>query len=219
MSVSTENFIKNIYLLKSDFGLKATSSNLSKKLNISHAAVTDMSRKLASKGLILYKKYKEITLTPDGEKLALNIIRRHRLWELFLARVLNIPVTKVHQEAEILEHQTSDFLIDKIDEYLGKPNFDPHGDPIPDTEGKLPQNNNIPLLEGLNKKKYLITRILHQNDGLIDFLTKNGVHLNTEILIEEKFQDTSSMAISLNGKPIILNEESIKSIYVQEIME
>ena len=143
MSVSTENFIKSIYLLKSDYGLKANSSNLSKQLNISHAAVTDMSRKLAIKGWIVYEKYKEITLTPDGEKMALNIIRRHRLWELFLSSVLNIPVTKVHQEAEILEHQTSDFLIDKIDEYLGKPNFDPHGDPIPDFEGKLPKNNNI----------------------------------------------------------------------------
>jgi len=219
MSVSTENFIKSIYLLKSDYGLKANSSNLSKQLNISHAAVTDMSRKLAIKGWIVYEKYKEITLTPDGEKMALNIIRRHRLWELFLSRVLNIPVTKVHQEAEILEHQTSDFLIDKIDEYLGNPNFDPHGDPIPDIEGKFPENNSISLADVQQGRKYRITRILHQNDSLVDFLMKNGIHLNTEILIEEKFQNNSSIAISLKGNPIILNQESIKSIYVQEIMD
>ena len=219
MSVSTENFIKSIYLLRSDYGLKANSSNLSKQLNISHAAITDMSRKLAIKGLIVYEKYKEITLTPDGEKLALNIIRRHRLWELFLTRVLNIPVTKVHQEAEILEHQTSDFLVDKIDEYLGNPNFDPHGDPIPDTEGKFPENNNISLADAQQGKKYRITRILHQNEGLIDFLIKNGIHLNTEITVEEKFQDSSSMAISLNKKSIILNKESITSIYIQEIID
>lgn len=219
MSVSTENFIKSIYLLKSDYGLKANSSNLSKQLNISHAAVTDMSRKLDKKGWIVYKKYKEITLTPDGEKMALNIIRRHRLWELFLSSVLNIPVTKVHQEAEILEHQTSDFLVDKIDEYLENPSFDPHGDPIPDVEGKFPKNNNISLADGQQGKKYRITRVLQQNDSLIDFLIKNGVHLNTEITIEEKFQDASSMAISLNGKPIILNKEAIACIYVQEIIE
>ncbi|MCD4730208.1 MAG: metal-dependent transcriptional regulator [Bacteroidales bacterium] len=219
MSVSTENFIKSIYLLRSDYELKANSSNLSKQLNISHAAITDMSRKLAIKGLIVYEKYKEITLTPDGEKLALNIIRRHRLWELFLSRVLNIPVTKVHQEAEILEHQTSDFLVDKIDEYLENPSFDPHGDPIPDVEGKFPKNNNISLADGQQGKKYRITRVLQQNDSLIDFLIKNGVHLNTEITIEEKFQDASSMAISLNGKPIILNKEAIACIYVQEIIE
>lgn len=219
MSVSTENFIKSVYLIKSDYGLKANSSNLSKQLNISHAAVTDMSQKLATKGWIVYKKYKELTLTPDGEKIALNIIRRHRLWELFLTRVLNIPLTKVHEEAEILEHQTSEFLIDKIDAYLGNPNFDPHGDPIPDIEGKFPKNESIPLTDVENNKRYIITRILHQNDSLINFLVKNGVNLNTEIFIEERFQDNSSIAISLNGKSIILDKESIISIYVKEIID
>lgn len=219
MSVSTENFIKNVYLIKSDYGLKASSSNLSKQLNISHAAVTEMSQKLATKGWIVYQKYKELTLTPDGEKIALNIIRRHRLWELFLTQVLNIPLTKVHKEAEILEHQTSEFLIDKINEYLGNPNFDPHGDPIPDTEGKLPKNDSIRLSEVENGRRYLITRILHQNDSLINFLMKNGVNLNTEIFVEERFQANLSMAILLNGKPIILDKESILSIYVQEIID
>lgn len=219
MSVSTENFIKSIYLLKSDYGLKANSSNLSKQLNISNAAVTDMSKKLAAKGWIVYKKYKEITLTPIGEKLALNIIRRHRLWELFLSSVLNIPVSKVHQEAEILEHQTSDFLIDKIDEYLGNPSFDPHGDPIPDGKGIFPTNNSIHLADVKEGRKYRITRILHQDDGLIDFLIKNGISLNEEITIEEKLPDLSFIAISLKGKPIILNKESILSLFVQEIID
>lgn len=217
MSVSTENFIKSIYLLQSDYGQRASSSNLSKQLNISHAAVTDMARKLASKGWIVYKKYKEITLTPDGKKMALNIIRRHRLWELFLTKVLDISLSKVHDEAEILEHQTSDFLLEKISQYLGNPNFDPHGDPIPDEEGKLPENDSISLEDTEKGKTYKITRIRHRDAGLIDFLVKNGIQLNEEIIIEDKFQDTSSLALSLNGKPIILNKESINSIYVQEI--
>ena len=217
MSVSTENFIKSIYLLKSDYGLKASSSNLSKQLNISHAAVTDMSRKLAIKGWIIYEKYKEITLTSDGEKMALNIIRRHRLWELFLFRVLNISLTKVHEEAEILEHQASDFLIDKIDEYLGNPHFDPHGDPIPGTEGKLPEFNSITLERAETGKKYKITRIRHQDEELIDFLTKNGILLNKELTVENIFKNPVSISILLHGKPIVLNKETLESIYVQEI--
>jgi len=217
MSVSTENFIKSIYLLQSDYGLRASSSNLSKQLNISHAAVTDMSRKLATKGWIVYEKYKEISLTQDGKKMALSIIRRHRLWELFLAQVLNIPLSKVHEEAEILEHQTSDFLLDKIDQYLGNPNFDPHGDPIPGVNGKFPENKNIGLEDTQKGMTYRITRLRHRNDGLIDFLIKNGIQLNEEIKIEDKFQDTDSLAISLKGKPILLNKEAINSIYVQEI--
>lgn len=217
MSVSTENFIKSIYILKSDYGLKASSSNLSKQLNISHAAVTDMARKLANKGWIVYQKYKEIELTSDGEKMALSIIRRHRLWELFLAQVLNIPLSKVHEEAEILEHQTSDFLLEQINQYLGNPSFDPHGDPIPGVDGKFPENKNIALEDTQKGNTYRITRLRHTNDGLIDFLMKNGIHLNEEIKIEDKFQDTDSIAISLNGKPIILNKESMNSIYVQEI--
>lgn len=217
MSVSTENFIKSIYLLQSDYGQKASSSNLAKQLNISHAAVTDMARKLAIKGWIVYQKYKEITLTPEGEKMALNIIRRHRLWELFLTKVLNIPLSKVHEEAEMLEHQTSDFLLEKISQYLGNPDFDPHGDPIPNMEGKLPKNDSISLEDTQMGKIYRITRIRHRNEHLIDFLLKNGLHLNEEIIIEDKFQDNSSIALSLKGKPIILNKESVDSIYVQEI--
>lgn len=200
-----------------EYGQKASSSNLSKQLNISHAAITDMARKLANKGWILYEKYKEIRLTPDGEKMALSIIRRHRLWELFLAQVLNIPLSKVHEEAEVLEHQTSDFLLERINQHLGNPNFDPHGDPIPDIDGKFPKNNNIPLEEAKKGNIYRITRLRHWNEGLIDFLAKNGIQLNKEIKIEDKFQDTFSMAVSVNGKSIILNKESINNIYVQEI--
>ena len=130
MSVAAENFIKSIYLLKSDYGIKASSSILSKQLNISHSAIAEMSRKLALKGWLVYMKYPAINLTQYGKKLALNVIRCHRFWELFLAQVLNISLSHVHKEVEILEHQTSDLLIEKINEYLGNPNFDPHGDPF-----------------------------------------------------------------------------------------
>ena len=131
MSVSTENFLKAIFHFQNE-GLEANSSRMAKKLGISNAAVTDMAKKLSRQKLIIYQKYKGLKLTEKGRTLAVSIIRRHRLWELFLHDVLGLSWAEVHDEAEMLEHQTSNFLIEKIDKYLGHPEFDPHGAPIPD---------------------------------------------------------------------------------------
>lgn len=216
MSVSTENFLKTIYLLKSDYGLKANSSNLSKQLNISKAAITDMARKLSKKGWIVYQKYKEISLTPEGNQMALSIIRRHRLWESFLVNVLNVPVAKVHNEAELLEHQTSDFMTDRLDEFLGNPQFDPHGDPIPDSTGKLPKDNNILLKNAKKGKSYLISRIRHENEEIFEFLTKNNIQINKEIVIDEIFNDGSSIAIIVEDSKIVLGNDLLSNIFIKE---
>jgi len=218
MSVSTENFIKTIYLLKSDYGLKANSSNLSNQLNISKAAITDMARKLSNKGLVVYQKYKEISLTSEGNVMALSIIRRHRLWESFLANVLNIPISQVHNEAELLEHQTSDFLTDKLDEFLGRPEFDPHGDPIPDSSGKLPKDYNILLKDAEKGKSYLISRIRHENEEIFEFLTKNNIQINKEIVIDEIFNGGTSISIIVEDFKIVLNKELITNIFIREII-
>jgi len=131
-----------------------------------------MARKLSKKGWVIYEKYKEISLTPKGNQMALSIIRRHRLWESFLVNILNIPVSKVHNEAELLEHQTSDFMTEKLDEFLGNPQFDPHGDPIPDSSGKLPRDSNILLKDANKGKSYIISRIRHEDEGTFNFLIK-----------------------------------------------
>jgi len=216
MSVSTENFIKTIYLLKSDYGLKANSSNLSKQLNISKAAITDMARKLSKKGWVIYEKYKEISLTPKGNQMALSIIRRHRLWESFLVNVLNIPVAKVHNEAELLEHQTSDFMTEKLDEFLGNPKFDPHGDPIPDSSGKLPRDSNILLKDANKGKSYIISRIRHEDEETFNFLIKNNIQINKEIIIDDIFNNGSSMAIIVEDNKIVLSNDLLNNIYIKE---
>ena len=112
---------------------------LADKLEVSNAASTDMVKRLNTQGLLRYEKYKGVELTDQGEKLALRTIRRHRLWETFLINTLGLSWSEVHEEAEVLEHQTSDFLIDKIDQFLDYPEFDPHGDPIPSKDGKIPE--------------------------------------------------------------------------------
>ncbi|MCB2222257.1 MAG: metal-dependent transcriptional regulator [Bacteroidetes bacterium] len=217
MSVSTEDFLKGIYQLKVDLHQKANSSNLAARLNISHAAVTDMARKLSGKGLILYQKYKEFILTPEGEKLALQVIRHHRLWELFLSKVLNFPLSEIHNEAELLEHQTSDLLAEKLDEYLGRPEFDPHGDPIPDREGKMPPNNHILLTDAPPGKTFEIARIHYSDQDMVEFFTSNNITLGQKILIEQVFNKGETMALRIGSKPFVLTRTITQNIYLNNI--
>lgn len=134
MSVSVENFIKTIYHLNEHAEKDTKPGSIAHELKISNAATTDMARKLSLKNLIHYQKYKPILLTPKGQKLALSVIRKHRLWETFLFEKFNLSLVEIHREAELLEHQTSDFLADKIEEFLGRPTIDPHGTPIPNLD-------------------------------------------------------------------------------------
>lgn len=129
-SVSVENIVKAIYSLHT-LGENVKTGVLAEKLNVSAAAITDISRKLSAKGIIDYEKYKGLNLTMKGRRIAINVIRKHRLWETFLHETLGLSLTEIHDEAENLEHQTSDFLADKLSEYLGHPEKDPHGQEIP----------------------------------------------------------------------------------------
>ncbi|MCD4698826.1 MAG: metal-dependent transcriptional regulator [Bacteroidales bacterium] len=217
MSVSTEDFLKGIYQLKYDYHGKASSSNLSVRLNISRSAVTDMAKKLAGKGLIEYRKYKEISLTNEGSKLALSIIRRHRLWESFLSKVLNLELNEIHREAEMLEHQTSEKLVSKIDEYLGYPQFDPHGDPIPDANGNLPAQEIIPLQSAETNKQYIIARIHIKSDELYEFFIANGITLEKLIIVDKYLITEKLTSVKIDEKKIVLNEQFADCIFIKEI--
>ena len=216
MSVSTEDFLKGIYQLKFDHKVKANSSNLAERLGITHAAVTDMARKLSAKGYINYQRYKEITLTDAGKKQALKVIRRHRLWELFLVEVLNIPVGNIHKEAEMLEHHTSDYLADKIDEYLGHPAFDPHGDPIPDVKGVVPESDNLPLTNALPGKLYIIDRIYHTNEKISHFYSQNNLYVGQKFSIEQKSESDKSITLTVDHEQLVVNQTIAGNIFVKE---
>jgi DtxR family Mn-dependent transcriptional regulator len=216
MSVSTENFVKAIYQLQHDNGLEAGPSVLAGHLGISRAAITDMARKLAMKGLVRYKKYKALGLTGKGEKMAIGIIRRHRIWEQFLHEILGISLAKVHPEAEKLEHQTSEFLLEKLDEFLGHPSHDPHGDPIPDKTGKFTEPRGQVVLKVAPANKNLqIERVLFQKENWSSFFTRNKIKPGENVKILERFDNDKTLSIEINNKEIIINEHIARSIFVK----
>ena len=135
-STSEENYIKTIFHLQEETGT-VTTNELARELRSRPASITDMMKKLKTKKLVHYQPYKGFRLTNEGKKVALGIIRRHRLWEFFLSEKLKFSWDEVHAIAEDMEHVSSKKLIDKLDEFLGFPRFDPHGDPIPDSQGKI----------------------------------------------------------------------------------
>jgi DtxR family Mn-dependent transcriptional regulator len=144
-NISKEDYLSIIYKNK-DVNGEVRPNLIAEKLSISAAAVTDMFKKMSKDGLIKYKKYRGITLTESGETYARLIVRRHRLWEMFLYQIVGLPWDKIHDEANNLEHSSSDYLIDRLEELLSFPEYDPHGDPIPSRKGKIPKvKKNIPL--------------------------------------------------------------------------
>jgi len=159
MSVAIENFVKAIYQFSKHSEYDTKPSTVAKKLGITSAGATDMSKKLAAKGLLDYEKYQELKLTSKGELLALQVLRKHRIWESLLFKLLDLSLHEIHREAELLEHETSDFLAEKIHEYLGRPDFDPHGDPIPSIDGKFPKiKDSVALSKAIENTDYRISR-------------------------------------------------------------
>src|SRR5688500_18567354 len=146
-SFTEENYLKAIFKLLEGDDEAVTTNAIAEKMNTRAASVTDMLKKLSEKKLINYKKYQGVTLTSSGKKIALNIIRKHRLWEVFLVEKLNFKWDEVHDIAEQLEHINSDTLIERIDKFLNYPKFDPHGDPIPDINGKFQSNKSVLVSE------------------------------------------------------------------------
>jgi DtxR family Mn-dependent transcriptional regulator len=216
MSISIENFVKTIYLQEQRMGGDTRPGTLSKLLNITNAATTDMARSLADKQLVNYTKYQKLSLTPEGRKLALNILRKHRLWEAFLSKTLNLSLHQIHDEAERLEHLTSDFLADKIDEYLNFPALDPHGDPIPCSDGmETRESDAIVLSKAEIDKDYTIVRLFSSNPNFFDFCAANNITIGKEIQIKKKFNEMKMIEVSLGEKNLLLNEEFTNIIYVE----
>jgi DtxR family transcriptional regulator, Mn-dependent transcriptional regulator len=213
-SVSIEDFLKGVFMLISLDG-KASTGRLAQRLSVSNAAITDMSRKLARQELINYEKYRNITLTPAGERMALDIIRRHRLWELFLNKVLNIPWEKVHDEAERLEHHTSEYLIDELEKFLGYPRVDPHGDPIPDREGNFTDSEYECLTNIDSPAKVRLKRIVEHTESTILFLNELNIALDQDFYVKEKKSDTGQVMITLNGLDSSIPLDIAAKLYVE----
>ncbi len=218
MTVSIENYVKAIYKQSTINGADTKIGTIARLLNISNAATTDMARKLATKGLVVYIKYRPLTLTDTGNKLALNVIRKHRLWESFLYTTLNLSLHEIHREAEHLEHFTSDFLADKIQQFLGNPLTDPHGDPIPAINGDIFSDRaQLELSNAPAGYNYEITRLFSSEKHFFDFCHSNGIMVGANIWIEKQYSPGKMTEIKVNQVKILLNKEFTNVIYVKRM--
>lgn len=216
MSVAVENFVKAVYTHKRVDGFDTKPGSIAKKLEITNAAATDMARKLSQKGLLKYEKYKELELTEEGTQMALRVVRKHRIWESFLFKLLNLSLHEIHREAELLEHQTSDFLAEKIHEYLGYPDYDPHGDPIPNADGVITTTDtSITLLNAEENTKYVIVRLQSDVKDFFDFCHINKITNGQEILVEKQFKTPQMTQINIEGNTLLLNKDFTNIISVK----
>ena len=215
-NISKEDYLSAIYKHREiDGTIKA--NQIAEKLSISNAAVTDMLKKLANDGFVDYKRYKGIKLTNNGEEYAKNMVRRHRIWEVFLHQIVGMPWDKVHEEAHNLEHGASNELINRMEEMLDFPAFDPHGDPIPSKEGVVPkQKKNIPLGLLKEKGKGKVVRVNDFDEGFLNYLSKIGIELDKEIQVKEILEFDRSILIVVNGKETNISSTIAANIFVEE---
>src|SRR5688500_9712930 len=212
-SQSEENYLKTIFHLQ--VGTEAVTTNaLAEKLQTRPASVTDMMKKLNAKKLLHYKPYYGFYLSTEGKKIALNIIRRHRLWEFFLAEKLKFSWNEVHEVAEELEHVSSKKLIDKLDEYLGFPHFDPHGDPIPDSKGKMKTFNEVPLTELPLNKPAEVRRVTNQSSEMLELLQHKNISIGSRLEAKNFFDFDHSIEIKIKSTTITISEQLAKNILV-----
>ncbi len=213
-STSEENYIKAIYHLQKEGSV--TTNELAAELQTRPASVTDMMKKLRTKKLVHYEAYKGFRLTPDGRKLALIIIRRHRLWEFFLAEKLKFSWDEVHAVAEDLEHVSSKKLIDKLDEFLGFPRYDPHGDPIPDAGGKIETSKQVCLADLPLNKTALVCYVSDQSTEMLELLSHKKIGLGTRLEIKKKFNFDQSLEIKVRQQTATtISGDLAKNIFVK----
>lgn len=213
-STSEENYIKAIFHLQREDGT-VTTNELANELKTKPASVTDMMKKLKTKKLLHYQPYQGFRLSSEGNKVALTIIRRHRLWEYFLAEKLKFSWDEVHAVAEDLEHVSSKKLIDKLDEFLGFPRVDPHGDPIPDMNGKIETSKQIPLTELPLNRSAVVCHVSDQSTEILDLLKHKNISLGTKLEVKKKFDFDGSMEIKIRQQLFTISEQLAKNIFVR----
>ena len=215
LSYTEENYLKAIYHL-SDHGLREVGTNeISDVLKTKPATVSDMLKKLSAKSMIGYVKYQGVTVTESGKHEALKIIRKHRLWEAFLVSKLKFNWDEVHEIAEQLEHVRSDILIQRLDEYLGYPRFDPHGDPIPDDGGSFQVKSQKALSELVSGQAGNVCGVHDTSPVFLKYLDKMDISLNTFIQLIDRVEYDGSVEIQLDkNKKIIISKEVAKNIFI-----
>lgn len=214
ISFTEENYLKTIYHLSKDMEIAVNTNSIAESLNTKAASVTDMLKKLSDKSLINYRKYQGVTLTEEGKNNALNIIRKHRLWEVFLVEKLKFNWDEVHDVAEELEHIHSDLLINRLDEFLEFPKIDPHGDPIPDKNGKF----HVPDLKPVCKLKIgetgIISGIRDHSSIFLKYLDENKLTLGQKIEVLNIIEFDGSFVLNIEHQKQTISRDVAKNLLI-----
>lgn len=216
ISFTEENYLKVIHRLSEATSEDISTNAVAELMQTKAASVTDMLRKLADKGWVNYQKYQGVRLSEEGEKIALSIVRKHRLWEVFLVDKMGFNWDEVHEIAEQLEHIESDQLVNKLDEYLGFPKTDPHGDPIPNKDGILPELAYSHLSDIKATKTCKLMGVAQDSAVFLQLLTKLNLSLGAKLDIQEINEFDRSIFVSINdAAPIFISHEVAKNILVK----
>jgi len=215
LSITEENYLKCILKLSGgNMQANVGTNEISYEVNVSAASVTDMLRKLADKKLITYQKYYGVKLTKTGEQYAKNLVRKHRLWEVFLTQKLKFSWDEVHDLAEQLEHVKGDEMIDRLENFLGNPKFDPHGDPIPDSKGNILIRKQQLLSELKKGDKAVIIGVKDTGTAFLQFLDSIKISLGTKFTITNVVVYDNSMQLKLqDGRELMLSSQICNNIY------
>lgn len=216
-SSSEENYIKSIYHLQHADAL-VTTNELAYQLKTKAASVTDMLKKLKNKNVLHYEPYKGVALSDEGKKVALDIVRKHRLWEYFLVNKLQFRWDEVHEIAEQLEHINSPALIKKLDSFLSFPRFDPHGDPIPDVNGKMEASKQINLINLNLNCAAEVSAVGSQSTELLELLRHKEIGIGTVLEVIRKFDFDNSVEIRINKKqPFSISRQLAQTLFVKPL--
>ena len=216
ISFTEENYLKVIHRLSEATSEDISTNAVAELMQTKAASVTDMLRKLADKGWVNYQKYQGVRLSAEGEKIALSIVRKHRLWEVFLVDKMGFNWDEVHEIAEQLEHIESDPLVNKLDEYLGFPKTDPHGDPIPNKDGILPELAYSHLSDIKATKTCKLMGVAQDSAVFLQLLTKLNLNLGAKLDIKEINEFDRSIFVSINdAAPIFISHDVAKNILVK----
>lgn len=217
-SHTVENYLKAIYQISQESqSAAAATGEVARRLEVTPGTVTAMMQRLAESGYVKYKSHQGARLTPTGNQLALRVLRRHRLVELFLAQTLGLSWDEIHAEAENLEHAVSDHLVDRIDQFLGYPNRDPHGDPIPDANGALRASAGDPLVRCQRGTRFVLERVLDQSPDFLRFLSQNGLEVGAEAVVVDNHPSAGVMTIAAGDQQASLGRDVAGRILVRTI--
>lgn len=214
-TTTEENYLKTIFHLSNGEEGLVNTNTIAHELGTSAASVTDMIKKLSEKELVQYQPYRGVSLTAQGKKIAIHIVRKHRLWEVFLVQKLHFSWDNVHEVAEQLEHIDSPELIRRLDAFLDSPRFDPHGDPIPTEEGEFAPSETVPLLEIEEGEKIVLAGVSSTHPAFLQYLDKLQIGIGKQFILVEKLPFDNSVQLEIAGKSVIISGNIAEKLLVR----